>query len=123
MTDEDLEMDEKVNEPNTPPLVATPNGVQQKESTDKFKDCPQSALPNIRRRSALRNKLEEETRCLCHEKPQLPADRKAHNRLIAACIIVFVFMTGEILGKELYSNVYSQESGARPSGLHGGSSI
>ena len=50
----------------------------------------------------LRNRyrrLEEDTRCLCHEKPK-PTDRKARNKLIAACMIVFVFMIGEVIGKE-----------------------
>ena len=41
---------------------------------------------------------EEDTRCLCHEKPK-PTDSKARNKLIAACIIVFVFMIGEVVGK------------------------
>ena len=48
------------------------------------------------------NKLEREeeidTRCYCHEKPK-PADRKARNKLIAACVIVFFFMMGEVLGE------------------------
>ena len=48
------------------------------------------------------NKLEHEeetdTRCLCHEKP-MPPDRKARNKLIAACVIVFIFMMGEVLGE------------------------
>ena len=51
--------------------------------------------------SVLRNrykKLEEDTRCLCHEKPK-PTDRKARNKLIAACMTVFIFMIGEIIGK------------------------
>ena len=52
--------------------------------------------------SVLRNrykKLEEDdTRCLCHEKPK-PTDRKARNKLIAACVIVFFFMIGEIVGE------------------------
>ena len=48
----------------------------------------------------LRNRykrLEEDTRCLCHEKPK-PTDGKARNKLIAACMIVFVFMIGEVVG-------------------------
>ena len=53
--------------------------------------------------NVLRNrykKLEEEqdTRCLCHEKPK-PTDRKARNKLIAACVIVFFFMIGEVVGE------------------------
>ena len=53
--------------------------------------------------SGLRNrykKLEEEkdTRCLCHEKAT-PTDRKARNKLIAACVIVFFFMIGEVVGE------------------------
>lgn len=52
--------------------------------------------------SVLRNRYkrleEEDTRCLCHEKPK-PTDRKARNKLIAACVIVFFFMIGEIVGK------------------------
>ena len=53
--------------------------------------------------SILRNrykklKEEEDTRCLCHEKPK-PTDRKARNKLIAACTIVFLFMIGEVIGK------------------------
>ena len=104
MTDEDLEMDERVNKSSTS-LVATTTtgGVQQSTPTDDFMDLPQAALPNFRRHNARNryDKLKEETRCLCHEKPKQPADRKARNRLIAACIIVFVFMIGEIVGKEL----------------------
>jgi len=103
MTDENLELDERVNESST----SAPNdSVQQSEPTDIFKDCPQlTALPNIRQRSAFQrnhhDELKEETRCLCHEEVKQPSDRKARNRLIAACIIVFVFMIGEISGKEL----------------------
>lgn len=52
--------------------------------------------------SVLRNRYrrleEEDTRCLCHEKPK-PTDRKSRNKLIAACMIVFVFMIGEVVGK------------------------
>ena len=49
------------------------------------------------------NKLEREdaeldTRCLCHEKP-MPPDRQARNKLVAACVIVFFFMMGEVLGE------------------------
>ena len=50
------------------------------------------------------NKLEREdpeeidTRCYCHKMPK-PDDRKARNKLIAACVIVFLFMMGEVLGE------------------------
>lgn len=54
--------------------------------------------------SVLRNRYgrlkEEDTRCLCHEKPK-PTDRKARNKLMVACIIVFVFMISEIVGKTM----------------------
>ncbi|XP_065919320.1 proton-coupled zinc antiporter SLC30A2-like isoform X2 [Dysidea avara] len=108
MTDEDLEMDERVNKSSTS-LVATTTtgGVQQSTPTDDFMDLPQAALPNFRRHNARNryDKLKEETRCLCHEKPKQPADRKARNRLIAACIIVFVFMIGEIVGGKLANSL------------------
>jgi len=102
---EDVEMD-VLNEASNSTLVTMGTagcGVQQKDS---LKDCTQVIQPNIRRRSAfLRDRFEKlkelETRCFCHQKLKQPADKKARNRLIAACVIVFVFMIGEILGKEL----------------------
>ena len=55
--------------------------------------------------NVLRNRYkkveEEDTRCLCHERPT-PTDRKARNKLIAACVIVFFFMIGEVIGEIKY---------------------
>lgn len=37
--------------------------------------------------------------CGCHGKFHNPADTKARNKLVAACVIAFLFMMGEIIGK------------------------
>ena len=53
----------------------------------------------IKRRGKDQNALElaESVRCDCHEPPK-SADKRARNRLIVACIIVLLFMIGEIIG-------------------------
>ena len=71
-------------------------------STDSIVSCVTAT--NNGSNGILRNRyrrLEEDTRCLCHEKPK-PTDSKARNKLIAACMIVFVFMIGEVIGKVAY---------------------
>ena len=91
--------------PNTLVLTAI-QGAQENPSTEAPAESVVSVTTTTRiangGSSILRNRyrrLEEDgTRCLCHEKPK-PTDRKARNKLIAACLIVFVFMIGEVVGK------------------------
>ena len=62
-------------------------------------DMGENGASKIKRRSNGQNTLElpESVRCDCHEPPK-PADKGARNRLIAACIVVLLFMIGEIIG-------------------------
>lgn len=91
--------------PNTL-VLTTIQGTQEDPSTEVPAEAVVSLTATTKiangGSSVLRNRyrrLEEDgTRCLCHEKPK-PTDRKARNKLIAACLIVFVFMIGEVVGK------------------------
>lgn len=104
-------------EPNSL-LLTTIQGTQENLSTEVPAEpavvhTTATSITNGRN-GILRNrykKLEEEdTRCLCHEKPK-PTDRKARNKLIAACMIVFFFMIGEVVGKILISHLSASISG------------
>lgn len=73
-------------------------------SADSIVSCVTATSITNGSNGILRNRyriLEEDTRCLCHEKPK-PTDSKARNKLIAACMIVFIFMIGEVIGKVAY---------------------
>jgi len=39
----------------------------------------------------------KQIRCDCHEQPK-PADTAARNRLMIACVVVLIFMIGEVVG-------------------------
>ena len=89
-------------------MLMSIQGAQQSQATEASTDSmvPRVTAANITNGSngVLRNRyrrVEEDTRCLCHEKPK-PTDSKARNKLIAACIIVFVFMIGEVVGKVIH---------------------
>ena len=43
------------------------------------------------------SELPEPVRCDCHETPK-PTDKGSRNRLIVACIVVLLFMIGEVIG-------------------------
>ena len=92
-------------------LMTYIQGTQESENTEPSTEpvsFPPIVIDDVTTRitngsDVLRNrykKLEEEedTRCLCHEKPK-PTDKKARNKLIAACVIVFFFMIGEVVGE------------------------
>ena len=89
-------------------MLTSIQGTQQGQAIEESADAITSRVTGTNGSNCvLRNRyrrLEEEeeddTRCLCHEKPK-PTDSKARNKLIAACIIVFVFMIGEVVGKVL----------------------
>lgn len=41
--------------------------------------------------------LPDTVRCDCHEPPK-PADKASRNRLMIACVVVLIFMIGEVVG-------------------------
>ena len=46
--------------------------------------------------------LNASIRCECHVKQKNPTSRKAQIKLIIACVIALLFMTGEVVGKYAY---------------------
>ena len=69
-------------------------------------DMGENGTSQIKRRGKGQNtsELPESVRCDCHEPPK-PADKGARNRLIVACIIVLIFMIGEIIGNVNYKKI------------------
>ena len=60
---------------------------------------PENGASKVKRRGKGHNALDlpDSVRCDCHEQPK-PADKASRNRLIIACIVVLLFMIGEIIG-------------------------
>ena len=77
------EDDDPTNE-NTP-LIASPTSVTS--------DTSSTGVRNRRKVSG----LSDSVRCDCHEPPK-PADKASRNRLMIACVVVLVFMIGEVVG-------------------------
>ena len=71
------------------PLVVSP----------ALSNVSETGASTVKRRGKSHNTLEppDSVRCDCHEQPT-PADKASQNRLIIACIVVFLFMIGEIIG-------------------------
>lgn len=67
------------------PLITSP--------TSNTSDTSSTGVRNRRRIL----ELPDSVRCDCHEPPK-PADKASRNRLMIACIIVLVFMIGEVVG-------------------------
>jgi len=51
----------------------------------------------VRRKQARTEARPDSVRCDCHEPPK-PADKASRNRLTIACIVVLLFMIGEVIG-------------------------
>ena len=67
------------------PLVISP--------TSHGSESSPTGLRNRRKTS----EPQDTVRCDCHEPPK-PADKASRNRLIIACVVVLVFMIGEVVG-------------------------
>ena len=98
------------NEPIHTPIDQAPASSEEDDSSSADEVAPLIASPissttgengasNVKRRGKGHNVLElpESVRCDCHETPK-PADKRSRNKLIVACIIVLLFMIGEIIG-------------------------
>ena len=76
--------DEHVTSENTP-LVTSPTSNSSETS------------PTGLRKRHKTSELPYSVCCDCHEQPK-PADKASQNKLIIACVIVLVFMIGEVVG-------------------------
>ena len=94
--------------------VSLNNNNQQDDDTDTsdsetkplFEDYNRTVLDEgssklVRRKQnemVLKEPVEpKQIRCDCHEQPK-PADTAARNRLMIACVVVLIFMIGEVVG-------------------------
>lgn len=76
--------DDHLTSENTP-LVTSPTSNSSETS------------PTGLRKRRKTSELSYSVRCDCHEQPK-PADKASRNKLIIACVIVLVFMIGEVVG-------------------------
>ena len=66
------------------PLITSPTSVTSDTSSTGVRNRRILGLPDA-------------VRCDCHEPPK-PADKASRNRLMIACVVVLVFMIGEVVG-------------------------
>lgn len=61
----------------------------------------------VRRRKG--QNITDSVHCVCHEPPK-PADKASRNRLMVACIVVLLFMIGEIIGSFKIHYIWRDDS-------------